>query len=428
MTPRIEASSTFPALRLVTDVAPDVHPLTTPTAPLLPSRETAGGSADIWEEVDRAAAWVHDEVVAGRLHVVGLPAGGHSDGTPAPGELARQTLRLLCVAARAAFTSQGLAGAPLVLRREDIPGGLSPAALLRALRARLTEQTVAARDGGLPAADPSDVLRALLALERVEAAFAGDGVRTAMEQLTGATAMELLVEVAHDMRSPLGSILFLVERLRHTAAAGATRPAEEDRQLALVYGAAFGLSSMVSDVMELARGGDRLAAGEPGPIVVAETVQAVTAIVAPLAEEKGLSLLVDEVPRDVRIGHGAALHRVLVNLVTNALKFTPSGSVAVHVEALSRDRLAFTVRDTGRGIPARVLAELFQTFRRRASGAARDYAFSSAGLGLAICQKLLGAMGSELRVDSTEGVGTTFSFELELPPAPADAARATLGR
>jgi signal transduction histidine kinase len=75
-----------------------------------------------------------------------------------------------------------------------------------------------------------------------------------------------------------------------------------------------------------------------------------------------------------------------------------------------------------------VLAELFQTFRRRASGAARDYAFSSAGLGLAICQKLLGAMGSELRVDSTEGVGTTFSFELELPPAPADAARATLGR
>jgi signal transduction histidine kinase len=385
-----------PALRLVPDVVLDAHPLTTPAAPLLPHRGTAGVSADIWEELDRAAASVHDELGGGR-------------------EAVRHTLRLLCVATRAAWVTVDIPDAAPPLRREDLPnaGPVAAGALVRALRRRLTQQTVEARAGGLPAAAPDDVLRTALALDRVEAALERDGVRNVHDQLTGATAMELLVEVAHDMRSPLGSILFLVERMR-AVGDERTRPDAVDRQLALVYGAAFGLSAMVSDVMELARGGDRLAAGEPGPFVVAEVVDAVAAIVAPLAEEKGLTLRLGPMPREARVGHAAALHRVLVNLVTNALKFTPAGEVAVTVEARSRTRLAFQVQDTGRGIPATVLAQLFQTFRRRATG--EDYAFSSAGLGMAICQKLLDAMASELEVESEVGAGTTFRFELDLPP------------
>jgi signal transduction histidine kinase len=405
-----EPDAPRPPLRLVADAGEIVaqHPLTTTSAPLLPSREAAGQAADIWEELDRAAAWVHDEIVAGRLPVAGA-AGLGVGGT---GEQVRHTLRLLCVAARTFWaTTAGESGGSSVspIRREDVPGTIPASALAREVRRRLMRQTMRARDDGLPAADPADVLRALGALEQVESVLEVDGVRAAVDQLTGATAMELLVEVAHDMRSPLGSILFLVERLR-----GMERPVAEDRQLALVYGAAFGLSSMVSDVMELARGGDRLAAGDPGPFVVADVLDAVRAIVAPVAEEKGLSLEITSPPRDVRLGQGAALHRVLVNLVTNALKFTPAGEVVVTVTPCSRSRLAFTIRDTGRGIPPRVIAQLFQTFRLRATG--EDYAFSSAGLGLAICQRLLGAMGSELQVESVEGVGTTFRFELDLKP------------
>jgi signal transduction histidine kinase len=391
--------STRRALRLVPDDAARAHPLTTYDAPLLPHRGAAGASADIWEELDHAAAWVHHDI-----------GGGH--------EAVRHTLRLLCVAARAAWATIDLPDAPSPIGRGDVPSGgpIAATILVQALRRRLTEQTIAARAGGLPAADPAEVLRATLALDRVQAALEGDGVGQVVDQLAGATAFELLVEVAHDMRSPLGSILFLIERLRSTAT-DAPRPPAEDRQLALVYGAAFGLSAMVSDVMELARGGDRLAAGEPGPFVVAEVLEAVSAIVAPLAEEKGLALRVEAPPSEARVGHGAALQRVLVNLVTNALKFTPSGEVSVRAAARGRSRVAFVVRDTGRGIPPHVVAQLFQTFRRRATGEA--YAFSSAGLGLAICQRLLAAMGSELRVESTEGAGTTFRFELDLPPAPA---------
>jgi signal transduction histidine kinase len=235
-----------------------------------------------------------------------------------------------------------------------------------------------------------------------------------VDQLTGATSLDLLVEVAHDMRSPLGSILFLVERLRLGQAGGGPLTEAQDRQLALVYGAAFGLSAMVGDVMELARGGDRLAGGEPAPISLPEVVEGVCAIVRPLAEEKRLTLVVGEVPTQMRLGHAAALQRVLLNLVTNALKYTPEGSVAIRTETTGRGgrRVLFTIEDTGRGIPPLVLANLFQTFRRRA---ARDYAFSSAGLGLAICQKLIRAMGGELEVDSEPGRGTRFTFELELP-------------
>ena len=78
--------------------------------------------------------------------------------------------------------------------------------------------------------------------------------------------------------------------------------------------------------------------------------------------------------------------------------------------------MEFVVEDTGRGIPPHVVATLFDAFRRR--HAPGDYAFSSAGLGLSICRKLIVAMGGELQVETELERGTRFRFELELPPAP----------
>lgn len=373
------------------------HPLTTLASPLLPARDTAGVPADVWEELDHASAWVC----------------AHWPGDPATTETERrQALRVLCVAAR----SLDAAGAPAggsagALGPGDLPWNVPVQALLKALRERLVAQTLAAGAAAAPAADPVAVLRVVAALERLDGAARTDATRAVVDQLTGATALDLLVEVAHDMRSPLGSILFLVERLRGAAEAGGV----EERQLALIYGAAFGLSAMVGDVMELARGGDRLATGEPAPFALPEVIETVCAIARPLAEERRLALVVGHVPRGVRVGHAAAIQRVLLNLVTNALKYTPEGAVTIDLGEPSRTRVAFRISDTGRGIPPQVLANLFQTFRPRAT---RDFAFSSAGLGLAICQKLVAAMGGTLAVDSAAGRGTRFAFELELPPAP----------
>ena len=393
-----------PVLRLVTDEPESLHPLTTRATPLLPSREAAGREADVWEEVDRAAAWVCDRWAES---APGAERGTAGDGARKAQE-ARHALRVLCVALRGAVQEGGAVVPP------ELPWSVSLTDLLRALRRRLLEQSVEQEVAGAPSADARALVEVLAACERLEDAARADVARVVIEQLSGARALELLVEVAHDMRSPLGSILFLVEQLR-AEQAGAITPGQE-RQLGLVYGAAFGLSSMVGDVMELARGGDRLAAGEPGPLALPQIVDSVRAIVQPIAEEKGLTLSLGNAPVGARVGHGPAIQRVLLNLVTNALKFTPAGTVELRIEAEPGARVAFTITDTGRGIPPRVLAHLFQTFRQRAE--ALDYAFSSAGLGLAICQKLVRAMGGELHVDSAVGQGTRFEFVLELPHAP----------
>ncbi len=264
-----------------------------------------------------------------------------------------------------------------------------------------------------PPSDTHELTRALLAFECVETALEADAGQRFLTKLSGIEAPKLLAEVAHDMRSPLGSILFLAERLRNGQSGPVTTL--QARQLGLVYSAALGLSGLANDVMELARGGLRLMDPEPVPFSVADIMQQTINIVRPMAEEKGL-LLEAMVPElDGRVGFPAALQRVLLNLTTNALKFTEKGSVRLAGEATDRMRLEFSVSDTGRGIPPAVMHTLFDAFRVR--GPQSDYFFSSAGLGLATCHKLIAAMGGELKVDSVVDRGTRFSFQLDLPSA-----------
>ena len=109
-----------------------------------------------------------------------------------------------------------------------------------------------------------------------------------------------------------------------------------------------------------------------------------------------------------------ALSRVLLNLTTNALKFTEEGFVELVGRATDRFRVEFSVRDTGKGINPDYLSNLYQPFRR--TGGRRGYYLSGTGLGLAICRRLVEAMGSELQVETRPDWGTRFSFEVTLPP------------
>ncbi|HYC50048.1 MAG TPA: HAMP domain-containing sensor histidine kinase [Gemmatimonadaceae bacterium] len=230
------------------------------------------------------------------------------------------------------------------------------------------------------------------------------------QRLESPDAGRAVAEIAHDMRSPLSAILFLVETLR-AGQSGPVTPVQE-RQLGLVYGAALGLSGLADDIMEATRG-SLIADAKPQPFSLSEIIHEVTAIVAPVAEEKGLSLSETYPTVDTRLGHSAAIHRVLLNLTNNALKYTQSGAVSLGCADLDSNRVEFWVEDTGRGIPEHVMAMLFTEFRPGASG----MRFSSAGLGLAICRSLLAKMNSSLRVDTAQDQGTRFSFVLELPPA-----------
>lgn len=265
----------------------------------------------------------------------------------------------------------------------------------------------------LPPPDPAQLIRVLHAIEVVGQHLEADWSQHFTDRLSSPDGLELVVEVAHDLRSPLTSILFLAETLQR----GRSGPVNsvQERQLGLIYSAAFGLSSVASDVIELARGGDRLVDLDPIPFSVRDILESVRDIVQPIAEEKNLAVKVTTPEVDFRIGHPVALSRVLLNLTTNALKFTAEGFVEVSAVARTARCLEFSVRDTGRGIPPQSMATLFEPFRRRQKPG--EYTFSGSGLGLSICRKLVEAMGSVMQVETSPGSGTRFYFVLDLPVA-----------
>ena len=268
------------------------------------------------------------------------------------------------------------------------------------------------------AADPeamphARLLGVLTAIEGVREQVEPDWARYFHSRLAGPEGHELLVEVAHDLRSPLTSILFLSETLQR-GQSGEVNDLQR-RQLGLIYGAALGLSSLASDLIELVRGGDRLLDQEEAPFSITEILESVRDIVRPIAEEKRLKVRILPPPTDHRRGHHLALSRVLLNLTSNALKFTEEGFVEIVCRATDRYRVEFSVRDTGKGINPEVVANLYQPFRR--TGGRRSYYLSGTGLGLAICRRIVEAMGGELLVESRPDWGTRFYFEINLPPA-----------
>jgi signal transduction histidine kinase len=216
------------------------------------------------------------------------------------------------------------------------------------------------------------------------------------------------------MRSPLTSILFLSEIL-HRGQSGPLNDVQK-RQVGIVYSAALGLVGMASDMIEVARGGSRLSSRNPAPFSITELLNSVRDLVAPTAEEKGLELRIGTLASAHRLGFPLPLSRVLLNLTTNALKFTHEGHVEVTATAVAGNIVEFAVHDSGPGIPTEALTTLYQPFRREPNRQT-GYCFSGTGLGLAICRRLVTAMGSELKLESRCDWGTRFSFRIDLPPA-----------
>jgi signal transduction histidine kinase len=257
------------------------------------------------------------------------------------------------------------------------------------------------------------ILDALARLEHMRPALERGGSAQLGEGLTALDPLELFAEVVHDLRSPLTAILFLADTLQR-GRSGVVNQVQQ-RQCALIYGAALGLTGLVSDALELARGSDELADNEPSPLSLTELLTSVADIARPMAEEKGLVIRVTPAEPDSRLGQPVALSRVLLNLTTNALKFTEAGLVAISCASRGTSRVEFSVRDTGPGISPEALAHLYQPFRR--ARGRNGYCFSRTGLGLAISRKLVAAMGGDLRF-KTSSQGTRFFFELTLPVLP----------
>jgi signal transduction histidine kinase len=225
-------------------------------------------------------------------------------------------------------------------------------------------------------------------------------------------AEDLVVQMAHDLRSPLSSILVLTESLR-SGQAGTVNDAQR-RQLGIIYGAALCLCTTASDVVELARGGNRLLESHPAELRISQLLEEVRDMVLPMAVERRIEFRIVPPAFDHRVGSARAISRVLLNLATNALKSTESGYVEIAAREVPGDpeHVEFSVRDTGPGLDPDELQRLHDPSPRASR---LRHLFASSGLGLAIVRTLLGAMRSSLRAQSSAKVGTRMYFELHLP-------------
>jgi len=258
---------------------------------------------------------------------------------------------------------------------------------------------------------PGHVLPTLDRLRRVRA-----DLEWRLQQLPGATragldGFEFLIEFVHDMRSPLSSLQLLADRLQQ-GWSGPLTPLQL-RQLRLMYAAAHALNTVTTNALQLTRECDQLEEPEARPFSVTKLLSEVQDVVGTLAIQKGLEVNFIRPDMDRRVGHPIELQRILLNLVTNALKFTRAGRVTVSATDQEHDHVEFAVQDTGPGIPLDAQGTLFQPFHRHGDGS--HATFSATGLGLAITQRLVRALGGRLQYETAEGKGTRFSFVLDLP-------------
>ena len=246
------------------------------------------------------------------------------------------------------------------------------------------------------------------------AALAIDNARLYRESQQATRARdEVLAVVSHDLRNPLNVIgLGASYLLKHLPAGG--EAASWRKQVELIRRSAERAVHLIQDLLEVAKLEAGRMALERTPEVVVRLLDDVIELHRPLAEARGLRLEREVEPGlpPVLVDRGRVL-QVFSNLIGNALRFTPEGgSITVRAKG-EGGRVAFSVSDTGQGIPAELLPHLFERFwQAKGSG-------EGAGLGLPIAKGIVEAHGGRIRVESQPGQGSTFSFSLPVSEAPA---------
>jgi two-component system, sensor histidine kinase and response regulator len=235
-----------------------------------------------------------------------------------------------------------------------------------------------------------------------------------------------LANMSHEIRTPMNAIMGLARLLEEAPLGRRERGYVERMQLA-----AKSLLGMLSDVLDFSKVEAGQLALERRTFRLDEVLDTILAVATSGAWAKGVEpvfAVAPEVPQEL-VGDPVRLGQVLLNLVSNAIKFTERGEVVLSIRVMRQDadgvRLGFSVRDTGIGIAPDQQDRMFEAFSQADSSIGRKY--GGVGLGLAICRRLVDLMGGRLGVRSALGAGATFSFDASFPVAAASAPPAPAG-
>ncbi len=226
---------------------------------------------------------------------------------------------------------------------------------------------------------------------------------------------QFLATVTHELRTPLHSIISYGALILEGFVDGDLTP-EQEEHIQFMVRRAEDLAHLVDDMLDLSKiEADRLEV-KVEPLALAPCLAEVVEQLKPMANDKGLFLMLDVeegLPQVLADSH--RLRQVAINLVSNALKFTEKGGVLIRCRSLEGyDMLRISVEDSGIGISPAALGYIFEAFRQADGSTTRK--FGGTGLGLTIARKLIELQGGEVAVESIVGRGSTFSFTLPAVP------------
>ena len=240
-------------------------------------------------------------------------------------------------------------------------------------------------------------------------------------QVASKAKTAFLSNMSHEIRTPMNAII----GLDHIALENPNLPNTTREQLKKIDASAKHLLSIINDILDVSR-------IESGKLVLkneefnfAEMLEQVNAIIGSQCKDKGLNYNFKIIgkPKDFYIGDAVKLRQVLINILGNAVKFTPQGgNVTLQVEETakfdSKSVLNFKIIDTGVGMSKEYLPKIFESFSQENSSAENKY--GSTGLGMAITKGFVDMMNGDIKVESEKGVGTTFSVTITLNQATAE--------